>query len=179
MNKKISNNFRLNKYNYSRNNISSLKKTKALNTLTKTKENINDKTNSNEISEKEEEKDIIENKVIENRKSIYDINKNKRKSIALNNDITINELAILDKKTIDIKEKFNMIKEYKDKAIFKVFSIVNKILKENPQLQMNIENLIKFMIITDFKKYINILQILIEKERALSNFSKSEKVKDE
>ena len=179
LNKKISNNFGLNKYNYSRNNISSLKKTKALNTLTKTKENINDKTNSNEISEKEEEKDIIENKVIENRKSIHDINKNKRKSIALNNDITINELAILDKKTIDIKEKFNMIKEYKDKAIFKVFSIVNKILKENPQLQMNIENLIKFMIINDFKKYINILQILIEKERALSNFSKSEKVKDE
>ena len=109
---------------------------------------FNEKNYSNKVSE-EEEKEQIDIKEKNNLKSdsVHERNKIKKPSIILNKDISINDLSILDNKKIDVKEKFNLIKEYKDKAIFLIFSIVSKRFKENQQLRMNIENLIKFMMI--------------------------------
>ena len=168
-----------NKYNYSRNNISPLKKDKTKNSFIESQKIINEKNYSNKVSE-EEEKEQIDIKEKNNLKSdsVHERNKIKKPSIILNKDISINDLSILDNKKIDVKEKFNLIKEYKDKAIFLIFSIVSKSFKENQQLRMNIENLIKFMMIDKYKKYVNILKLLIDKERSLTIINKSEKVKD-
>ena len=168
-----------NKYNYSRNNISPLKKDNTKNSFIESQKIINEKNYSNKVSE-EEEKEQLDIKEKNNLKSdsVHERNKIKKPSIILNKDISINDLSILDNKKIDVKEKFNLIKEYKDKAIFLIFSIVSKSFKENQQLRMNIENLIKFMMIDKYKKYVNILKLLIDKERSLTIINKSDKVKD-
>ena len=169
----------INKYNYSRNNISSLKKDNTKNNFIESKNIIKEENNSNKVSE-EEEKDKLDIKENDKLKSdtIQERFKIQQNSIILSNDISIKDLSVLDNKKIDVKEKFKMIKEFKDKAIFLIFSIVIKYLKENQQLGMNIENLIKFMLIDKYKKYVNILKLLIDKERSISIISKSEKVKD-
>ena len=169
----------INKYNSSRNNISNLKKNNTKNNFIKSIKIIKEKNDSSNVSE-EDVKDKLDNKINDNLKSepVQEINKIKKKSIVLNNDISIKDLSILDNKKIDVKEKFKLIKEYKDKVIFLIFSIVSKVFKENKQLRMNIENLIKFMMIDKYKNYVNILKILIDKERSISVIAKSEKVKD-
>ena len=161
----------INKYNFSRNNNSPLNHANT--------QNIKEKNDLNEVN-KEEEKDKKENKKKDNLKldSGQDNNKIRKRSIELNTDISIKELSVLDSNKIDVKEKFRLIKEYKDKAIFLIFTIVTQYLKKNQELQMNIENLIKFMLIDNYKKYVNILKILIDKERSMSLIAKSEKVKD-
>ena len=169
----------INKYNSSRNNISNLKKNNTKNNFIKSNKIIKEKNDSSNVSE-EDVKDKLDNKINDNLKSepVQEINKIKKKSIVLNNDISIKDLSILDNKKIDVKEKFKLIKEYKDKVIFLIFSIVSKVFIENKQLRMNIENLIKFMMIDKYKNYVNILKILIDKERSISVIAKSEKVKD-
>ena len=117
----------------------------------------------NQIKDYQQDKKIIKE----------DINRN-----VLDNKISIKELSILDSEKIDQKEKYKLIKEYKDKAIFNLFSIVIKLLEEKKNSKLNIENLTKFMLNENYKNYINILKLLIEKERKISEFSRIEKVTD-
>ena len=182
--KKYSTHFRLkkNNYNLTRNiHTYSLKKsnTNPKSSYIKPDKSVTEKNDINEKSEEVEE-ELENKKVPEKPDSAHDKNniQNEIKKNALNKDISIKELSVLDNNQIEKKEKFKIIKEFKDKAIFNIFCIVNKILKEKQHLQMNIENLTKFTLEDSYKKYVNILKQLIEKERSISGLSKPEKVKD-
>ena len=177
--KKDSTNFGYKKNNYilSRNiHMYSLKKsyTNIKSSYNKRDKNVIEK---NDINEKSEEEEELEDKNVSEKHDRNNIQDEIKKN-ALNKDISIKELSVLDNNKIEQKEKFKIIKEFKDKAIFNIFCIVNKILKEKQHLQLNIENLTKFPLVDSYKKYVNILKQLIEKERAISNLSKFEKVKD-
>ena len=74
----------------------------------------------------------------------------------MNKDISIKELSFLENKKIDQNKKTDLIKQFKEKALFNLFSIVNKIFDERRDLKLNIEILTKFLRIEDYKKYINI-----------------------
>ena len=134
-----------------------------------------------------EKKDINEEEEINDELDNYNSNKKDKKedikiNLSLNKDISIKELSFLENKKIDENKKTDLIKQFKEKALFNLFSIVNKILDERRDLKLNIEILTKFLRIEDYKKYINILKLLMkkekEKEKENSDNSTSEKEED-
>ena len=141
-------------------------------------------TNYNETYK--EKKDINEEEEeINDELDNYNSNKKDKKedikiNLSLNKDISIKELSFLENKKIDQNKKTDLIKQFKEKALFNLFSIVNKIFDERRDLKLNIEILTKFLRIEDYKKYINILKLLMkeEKEKENSDNSTSEKEED-
>ena len=140
-------------------------------------------TNYNETYK--EKKDINEEEEINDELDNYNSNKKDKKedikiNLSLNKDISIKELSFLENKKIDQNKKTDLIKQFKEKALFNLFSIVNKIFDERRDLKLNIEILTKFLRIEDYKKYINILKLLMkkEKEKENSDISTSEKEED-
>ena len=130
-----------------------------------------------------EKKDINEEEEINDELDNYNSNKKDKKedikiNLSLNKDISIKELSFLEYKKIDENKKTDLIKQFKDKALFNLFSIVNKIFDERRDLKLNIEILTKFLRIEDYKKYINILKLLMKKEKENSDNSTSEKEED-
>ncbi len=130
-----------------------------------------------------EKKDINEEEEINDELDNYNSNKKDKKedikiNLSLNKDISIKELSFLENKKIDQNKKTDLIKQFKDKALFNLFSIVNKIFDERRDLKLNIEILTKFLRIEDYKKYINILKLLMKKEKENSDNSTSEKEED-
>ena len=130
-----------------------------------------------------EKKDINEEEEINDELDNYNSNKKDKKedikiNLSLNKDISIKELSFLENKKIDQNKKTDLIKQFKEKALFNLFSIVNKIFDERRDLKLNIEILTKFLRIEDYKKYINILKLLMQKEKENSDDSKSEKEED-
>ena len=138
-------------------------------------------TNYNETYK--EKKDINEEEEINDELDNYNSNKKDKKedikiNLSLNKDISIKELSFLENKKIDQNKKTDLIKQFKEKALFNLFSIVNKIFDERRDLKLNIEILTKFLRIEDYKKYINILKLLMKKEKENSDNSTSEKEED-
>ena len=130
-----------------------------------------------------EKKDINEEEEINDELDNYNSNKKDKKedikiNLSLNKDISIKELSFLENKKIDQNKKTDLIKQFKDKALFNLFSIVNKIFDERRDLKLNIEILTKFLRIENYKKYINILKLLMKKEKENSDNSTSEKEED-
>ena len=136
---------------------------------------------TNELKEEEEKKFVnIEIDKSEEQNN-NNINNNTKEEIANNkikDKLSIKDLSFLDNNTIEMKENYKLIKEFKDKAVYNLYNIVKKQLEEKKDLKLTIENLTKFFLIDDYKKYINILKALIEKERKISELTKFEKVTD-
>lgn len=84
---------------------------------------------------------------------------------------------------MDAKEKLQLIKKYKEKAIKNLYTIVKENLEENSELNLCIETLLQFLMIKSFRKYVNIMKLLTAKSRELSelnDFSDNENnIKDE
>ena len=139
-------------------------------------------TNYNETYK--EKKDINEEEEINDELDNYNSNKKDKKedikiNLSLNKDISIKELSFLENKKIDQNKKTDLIKQFKEKALFNLFSIVNKIFDERRDLKLNIEILTKFLRIEDYKKYINILKLLMKKEKEKENSDNSTSEKEE
>ena len=139
-------------------------------------------TNYNETYK--EKKDINEEEEINDELDNYNSNKKDKKedikiNLSLNKDISIKELSFLENKKIDQNKKTDLIKQFKEKALFNLFSIVNKIFDERRDLKLNIEILTKFLRIEDYKKYINILKLLMKKEKEKENLDNSTSEKEE
>ena len=139
-------------------------------------------TNYNETYK--EKKDINEEEEINGELDKCNSNKKDKKedikiNLSLNKDISIKELSFLENKKIDQNKKTDLIKQFKDKALFNLFSIVNKIFDERRDLKLNIEILTKFLRIEDYKKYINILKLLMKKEKEKENSDNSTSEKEE
>lgn len=128
----------------------------------------------NDDEDEEEANDEIDNYNSNKENKKEDVKKN----LKLNENLSINELSFLENSKIDQKQKSVLIKQFKDKALSKLFSIVDKILDERRDLKLSIEILTKFLGIEDYKKYINILKLLREKERESSEYSSSTNVGD-
>ena len=131
-----------------------------------------------------EKKDINEEEEINDELDNYNSNKKDKKedikiNLSLNKDISIKELSFLENKKIDQNKKTDLIKQFKEKALFNLFSIVNKIFDERRDLKLNIEILTKFLRIEDYKKYINILKLLMKKEKEKENSDNSTSEKEE
>ena len=131
-----------------------------------------------------EKKDINEEEEINDELDNYNSNKKDKKedikiNLSLNKDISIKELSFLENKKIDQNKKTDLIKQFKEKALFNLFSIVNKIFDERRDLKLNIEILTKFLRIEDYKKYINILKLLMKKEKEKENLDNSTSEKEE
>ena len=168
----INKNFEFNKKNNFNNRKNKKKNTK------KSLENQNkEKNDKNEIKNEKvkdkENKIELKNSNIDKKETTV-----QKKEIVLENNISNNYISILNHDKIENKEKYKKIKEFKDKTIVNIFNIVNKILEEK-NLELNFENLTKFLLIEDYKKYVSILKVLLEKEREISELSKSEKIKDD
>ena len=139
-------------------------------------------TNYNETYK--EKKDINEEEEINDELDNYNSNKKDKKedikiNLSLNKDISIKELSFLENKKIDQNKKTDLIKQFKEKALFNLFSIVNKIFDERRDLKLNIEILTKFLRIENYKKYINILKLLMKKEKEKENSDNSTSEKEE
>ncbi len=138
-----------------------------------TKQNLTNEKKLIKENKKEEEKNESKSE------SKNFINNKKEQNISSNNEVSIIELSFLNDKNMNSKEKLILIKEYKEKSMFNLHSIVKNILEIKIDLQLNIETLTKFLLIDNYKKYFNILKTLIEKERNLSGIAQNVKIKDE
>ena len=137
-----------------------------------TKQNLTNEKKLIKENKKEEEKNESKSE------SKNFINNKKEQNISYN-EVSIKELSFLNDKNMNSKEKLILIKEYKEKSMFNLHSIVKNILEIKIDLQLNIETLTKFLLIDNYKKYFNILKTLIEKERNLSGIAQNVKIKDE